>query len=135
MNEFELLAATNTEELDILDQLAINMAMAKKKRRKKIMYKEMLDKKVIIRGNRSGVFFGTLKAKDGTEVKLADCRRLWYWEGSASISQLAVDGTTKPDDCKFTVTVESIIITDVIEIIPCTDKAIKSIEGVPVWKM
>jgi hypothetical protein len=95
----------------------------------------MENKKVIIRSDRAGVFFGTLKKKDGTEVTLTDCRRIWYWDGAASISQLAVDGTKEPDNCKFTVTVPEIIITGVIEIIPCSDKAIKSIEGVKEWKI
>ena len=90
--------------------------------------------KVIVRGDRSGVFYGTLEEKNGTEVTLKGCRRIWYWEGAASISQLAVSGTTKPSECKFTVTVPDIIITDAIEIIPCTEDAKKSIEGVPEWK-
>ena len=90
-------------------------------------------KKVIVRGDRSGVFFGTLAEKDGQEVKLEKCRRLWYWSGAASISQLAVDGTLNPRNCKFTVTVDEIEILDAIEIIPCTDKAIESIENVCVW--
>ena len=99
-----------------------------------MLNQKMLNKKVIVRGDRSGVFFGTLTAKDGKEVTLEKCRRLWYWNGAASISQLAMNGTTAPDSCKFTVTVDLIIITDVIEIIPCTDKAIMSIEGVKEWK-
>ena len=90
-------------------------------------------KKVIVRGDRSGVFFGTLAEKDGREVKLEKCRRIWYWDGAASISQLAVDGTLNPRECKFTVTVDEIEILDAIEIIPCSEKAIKSIEGVKVW--
>lgn len=90
-------------------------------------------KKVIVRGDRSGVFFGTLAEKDGREVKLEKCRRIWYWDGAASISQLAVDGTSNPRECKFTVTVDEIEILDAIEIIPCSEKAIKSIEGVKVW--
>ena len=95
----------------------------------------MLNKKVIVRGDRSGVFFGTLEKKEGSEVTLTNCRRLWYWDGAASISQLAVDGTTKPHNCKFTVTVPSIVIMDAIEIIPRDEKAIKSIEGVKEWRM
>lgn len=95
---------------------------------------KIIGKKVIVRGNRSGVFYGTLEEKNGTEVTLKDCRRLWYWEGAASISQLAVSGTTKPKECKFTLTVPDIIITDAIEIIPCSKDAKKSIEGVPEWK-
>lgn len=93
-----------------------------------------IGKKVIIRGDRSGVFFGTLEAKEGQEVELSNCRRLWYWDGAASISQIALEGVTRPDNCKFTVSLPSIVIEDAIEIIPCTDKAIKVIEGVDVWK-
>lgn len=93
-----------------------------------------IGKKVIIRADKAGVFFGTLVAKRGSEVELEDCRRLWYWDGAASISQLAVDGTVAPKNCKFTKTVSDIIISGVIEIIPCTEKSINSIEGVFEWK-
>jgi hypothetical protein len=93
-----------------------------------------IGKKVIIRGSRSGVEFGTLVAQNGSEVTLENARRIWYWSGAASLSQLAKDGTSNPTDCKFTVTVDSITILDAIEIIPCTDKAIKSIEEVNTWK-
>ena len=99
------------------------------------MMEKILNKKVIVRGTNSGVFFGTLAKKEGTEVLLENCRRIWYWEGAASISQLAAEGTTKPNACKFTMSVDSILVTDVIEIIPCTEKAISSIEGVGVWKI
>ena len=94
----------------------------------------MTNKKVIIRAEKAGVFFGTLKEKNGSEVTLTDCRRLWYWDGAASISQLAVNGTTNGKGCKFTVVVPEIVILGVIEIIPCTEKAIESIEGVAEWK-
>lgn len=99
---------------------------------------EILNKKVIIRADRAGVFFGTLLMKKdtpaGVEVELNDCRRLWYWDGAASLSQLAVDGVSVPDRCKFTVVVPQMIVMQVIEIIPCTDKAIVSIEKVATWK-
>ena len=89
-----------------------------------------IGKKVIIRGYRSGVEFGTLVAHNGREVTLHEARRIWTWAGAASLSQLAMEGTLKPDDCRFAVSVNSITILDAIEIIPCTDKAIESIEGV-----
>lgn len=95
---------------------------------------KMLNKQVIIRGNHSGVFFGTLAEKNGQEVKLTNCRRLWYWSGAASLSQLAVDGVANPQSCKFTVTVDEIVILDAIEIIPCSAKAIKSITSVKKWE-
>lgn len=94
----------------------------------------MKNKKVIIRADRAGVFFGTLKEKNGNEVTMTDVRRIWYWDGAASLSQLAVDGTTRPTECKFTVTVPEMTVLGVIEIIPCSDKAIKSIEGVAEWR-
>lgn len=93
-----------------------------------------IGKKVIIRGDKSGVEFGELVEHKGREVTLKDARRICFWAGAASLSQLAKDGTTDPSSCKFTVTVDSITILDAIEIIPCTDKAIKSIEDVEVWK-
>lgn len=93
-----------------------------------------IGKRVIVRGDRSGVFFGTLRERNGREVVLADCRRLWYWSGAASISQLAVDGTANPSGCRFTVVVDEIAILDALEITPCTPKAIESIESVRVWK-
>lgn len=97
--------------------------------------KTNIGKKVIIRGDRSGVEFGTLIAQNGQEVTLHNARRIWYWDGAASLSQLAADGTSKPSECKFSVAVESITILDAVEIIPCSEKAIKSIEGVEVWKL
>lgn len=94
----------------------------------------MENKKYIFRGDRSGVFFGTLKERKGQEVTITNCRRLWYWDGACSLSEIAKVGTTRPDNCKFTVTVEELTILDCIEIIPCTDKAIQVLEGVKEWK-
>lgn len=79
------------------------------------------------------MYFRRVSRKNGREVKLENCRRLWYWDGAASISQLAINGTTNPCECKFTVTVPEIEILDAIEIIPCSKEAIKSIESVAVW--
>ena len=93
-----------------------------------------MNEKVIIRADRAGVFFGELAKREGSEVELHNARRLWYWDGAASLSQLAVNGTVRPGNCKFTVVVPEMTILGVIEIIPCTAKAIASIEGVEVWK-
>ena len=93
-----------------------------------------LNKKVIIRADRAGVFYGTIVRKDGNEVELKDCRRIWYWDGAASLSEIAVSGV-KHETSKITVTVESIVILGVIGIITCTEEAIKNIESAPVWKI
>lgn len=88
----------------------------------------------IVRADRAGVFFGHLESRDGSEVIMTDVRRLWYWDGACSLSQLAVDGTKAPNECKFTVTVPEMMILGVIEIIPCSGKAVESILAVKEWK-
>lgn len=88
----------------------------------------------IVRGDRSGVFFGHIKERNGREVTMTEVRRLWYWDGAASISQLAKSGTTKPQNCKFTVAVDEVLILDAIEIDECTAKAVHSIKGVREWR-
>ena len=95
----------------------------------------MNGKYVIVRGDRSGVFAGTLESREGQEVVLTNCRRLWYWNGAASISQIARDGVKQASSCKFTVTVDRIMILDAIEIIPTTAEAKANIKAVREWKM
>jgi len=89
---------------------------------------------VIVRTYSAGVFAGHFHAKDQMEVVLKNARRIWYWDGAASLSQLAMDGTKAPASCKFPCPVDIIVLTQAIEIIPCTAKAEKSIKGVPVWE-
>lgn len=96
--------------------------------------KTQIGKKVIVRADRAGVFYGTLSAKEGDEVQMNNVRKLHYWDGAAAIEQLAVDGTNKPSACRFTVYVEELTIMQVIQIIPCTKKSITNIESVEPWK-
>lgn len=95
---------------------------------------DLIGKKVIIRGDRSGAFYGTLAEREGKEVRLTGCRRLWYWSGAASLSQLALEGVKNTCDSKFTVSVPDIVLLDAVEIIPCAKEAIEVIESVHVWK-
>ena len=88
----------------------------------------------IVRTYSAGVFAGTVKSIKGKEAVLTDARRIWYWSGAASLSQLAVDGTTDPRNCKFPVAVPEVFLTEVIEVIPATEVAQKSIEAVAVWQ-
>lgn len=94
----------------------------------------MIGKYCIVRTYSAGVHAGTLKAHNGKEVILTDSRRIWYWDGAASLSQLANDGTSKPGNCKFPAPTPEILLTEAIEIIPCSEKARTSIEGVHQWK-
>lgn len=92
-------------------------------------------KNVIVRTYSAGVFAGVLKSRKGREVVLTNARRLYYWSGAASLSQLSVDGTSNPANCKFPVAVPEVTLLEAIEILPLSDKAKASIDGVAVWKV
>ena len=89
---------------------------------------------VIIRSTNAGCFYGQLVSRDRDEVVLNQCRRLWYWAGAASLSQLATEGTSRPKDCKFPPATQNHTVLGVIEVIPVTDTARDSIEGVSPWR-
>lgn len=89
---------------------------------------------VIVRTYSAGVFAGEFESKEGREVILKNARRLWYWSGASSLSELAMKGTAKPNECKFPCAVTSVLLLEVIEILETTEEARKSIESVPVWK-
>jgi len=90
---------------------------------------------VIVRSGRAGVFAGNLKERDGQMVILLNSRRLFYWDGAASLSQLSQEGVTKPQNCKFPCEIPEHTIFEVIEVLPCTEKAKKSIAEVAIWKI
>jgi hypothetical protein len=94
----------------------------------------MSKKFVIVRTHTAGVFAGFLDSIKGQVVVLSAARRLWYWAGAASLSQLAVTGTSKPQSCKFPVAVSSVMLTEAIEILDVTPEAKLSIDAVPIWK-
>ena len=94
----------------------------------------MIGKTCIVRTYSAGVFLGTIKERNGKEVLLENARRIWYWDGAATLSQLANEGTNKPHNCKFPEPVAEVLLTEAIEIIPATEAAIASIAAVHVWK-
>ena len=87
----------------------------------------------ICRSYAAGVFAGEIESREGKEVVMRNARRLWYWDGAASLSQLANGGVSKPQNCKFPEEVDKVILTDVCEILTMTPKAVKSIKGVKSW--
>ena len=89
---------------------------------------------VIVRTYSAGVFAGWLEKREGREVTLKNARRLWYWEGAASLSQLAMEGTKTPEKCKFPCEVVQIVLLEAIEILDVTQKAASIIKGVPIWE-
>ena len=91
-------------------------------------------KYVIVRTYLAGVFAGYLESRTGQEVIMRNARRLWYWSGAASLSQLAMEGVKNPTQCKFPCPVDRVELLQAIEILDCTEVAKNSIGEVPVWK-
>ena len=87
----------------------------------------------IVRTYSAGVFAGYIESKEGQHVIMRSARRLWYWDGASSLSQLAMEGTNKPENCKFPCEVERVELLEAIEILNVTTKAEKSIKGVAIW--
>ena len=88
----------------------------------------------IIRTYSAGCFAGYIKNRKGKEGTVLKARRLWYWSGASSLSQLAMEGVKNPDNCKFPCEVDEIILTEIIEVIKATKEAKKSIDNVKIWK-
>ena len=88
---------------------------------------------VVVRTYSAGVHAGYLDSRDGQEVVLKQTRRLWKWDGAATLSQVAGKGISKPKSCKFPAPIAEITLTQAIEIIPCTKDAREIIEGAPEW--
>jgi hypothetical protein len=103
----------------------------KKKTVKKAAKKS--ERYVIVRSAQAGVFAGVLVSCKGPSVTLKNARRIWYWDGAASLSQLAMEGTNSPENCKFPAPVGLVEIFEACEMIDCTDVARASIEVVKPW--
>lgn len=89
----------------------------------------------VVRCKEAGSFYGEIISRDGLQnVEIKDARRIYYWEGASTLSELAQHGVTKPDLCKFPCKVD-LVIVDAIEILTMTDEAYASLEGVKEWKM
>lgn len=89
---------------------------------------------VIVRADRAGVFFGKLKEKNGNEVTLTECRKIFYWRGAAAVEEIAMVGTKNPEACKITVTVPEMTVGGVIQIIPASSEAINVLKNASEWK-
>ena len=88
---------------------------------------------VLVRSNLAGVFVGTLAKLDGLRCTLQGARRLWFWSGASSLSELAEHGVSRPSECKFPCEVAEVIL-EACEVLLVSDKARHIIAEVPEWK-
>lgn len=92
-----------------------------------------IGQRVMVRTESAGVFAAILRAVDGDVAQLGEARRIHYWRGAASLSELAVRGTSDPNGCRFPVAVPELTVRGWIEFIPISEAAGKTIDSVPVW--
>lgn len=88
---------------------------------------------VIVSAGQGGIHFGFLENREGQEVTLLNARRIKYWNGAASITELAARGTSKPTECQFSTSVNRIILPLAVEILEISTKALQILQSVPVW--
>jgi hypothetical protein len=88
--------------------------------------KTVKGKPVIVRTYSAGVHFGYLAKREGKEVHLTDSRRIWYWKGANTLSEIALRGIGAGSKIADRV---SIVLTEAIEIIDCSKEAVKNLEA------
>ena len=110
--------------------------MAAKKKTAKTAVKK--GEYVIARCRDAGVHAGYLVSTNASHTVLRDARRIWYWSGAASLSEIAVYGLNpaKSQASKIAAPVKSVRLrdSDVCELTVCTEDGRKSVEGAPVWR-
>lgn len=88
----------------------------------------------VVRTYSAGVFAGFVESRNGREVVMRKARRIWYWDGAASLSQLAMEGVKRHETCKFAMEVDRVELLEVVEILDVTKEAKESIDSVAIWK-
>ena len=89
----------------------------------------------VVRTYSAGVHIGYVAEfgeKQPQHARLINSRRLHYWDGAASLSQVAMDGVN--DSSRIAIEIPEIELTDVIEVIPCSEKAAEFFKVAKEWK-
>lgn len=94
------------------------------------MYRDLLNKKVLVRSYDAGVYFGTLTNVEGETCRLENVRNIWRWTGANTLSDVALYGIRGD---RVTPVVSSMVLNRVCQILPLSDKAITNLESQPVW--
>lgn len=81
---------------------------------------------VLVRTFSAGVHCGVLVECNGTAVLLEDARRVWRWRGANSLNELSQNGAAT-DHTRISEPVPRILLTQSVEVIPCSEKARKNL--------
>lgn len=86
-----------------------------------------IGKHCVVRTYSAGVHLGTIKSVEGSQVILDDVRRLWKWEGAFTLNEVANTGVAKTS--RIAAEIPTISLSDMIELIPTSEKARKTFEA------
>lgn len=97
------------------------------------MAEQQTNNKFIVRCDRAGVFYAEIESFDKASgvAELRNARRIHYWRGATECIGISQDGVGSGS--RITRTVPSITVLGVIEVIPCSEKAVAILEEYPVW--
>jgi hypothetical protein len=82
---------------------------------------------VLVRTYSAGVHFGELAERAGKEVTLKNVRRIWSWKGANSLNEIATAGCAVGS--RISVPVEENVLTEAIEVIKMSPKAVAQIDS------
>lgn len=80
---------------------------------------------VVVRTYSAGVHVGELVSLKGKECKLANARRIWRWYGANTLHEVSKHGVAA--NSRVSEPVDSIILTEAIEIIFCSAEGEKNL--------
>ena len=91
-----------------------------------------IGKYVLVRTYAAGVHIGILDEYSSLtrEAFIKETRRIWSWEGAFTLSAIADTGITGG---KLAVTLPELMVTQVEELIPCSEAAEKCLREWPTW--
>ncbi len=92
---------------------------------------------VIVRTYGMGCSYGELDPASTETLKiLKNARKLHYWDGAATLAQLAETGTVCPEKCRFTAPVSRVELTSPqgFEVFDVTEAGRASIASVKEWR-
>lgn len=116
-----------------MDEVTINEETYVKKGQAQLVNTEGMPY-VCVRTYSAGVHCGYLKERNGKEVELVNARRIWKWAGAFTLSELAMHGSDNPNECKIACAVDSITLTEAIEVIPMREDAARQVQEMQAYE-
>ena len=90
---------------------------------------KVVGKVCVVRTYSAGVHIGKVVSVNGTECELEDSQRLWNWKGAFTLTEVAMNGVSSESRMSNKT---QMFLTQAIEFIPCSEKAIESFKNTKV---